>query len=531
METGLLTHPLLTAVGQLLRVGILVVALALVAMAVWIRVRRQRTVFVRTFGHPSTDPSFPAPALSERLRSSLQEIQFAHQGGDLFAAGEATRLGVPQRVREDLGSLSASLVAEASPLGLVFSLLARFWPTLDLDGEVVPTEGGALVCHARLRRGGRAFHAWSVPVEETGAECLAEVADELAHRIVLDTARLPHLEGSGTSSTRDWRAFRALTRAIRRWEADDFRVDDPGSFGEVDALLTRALEHDPGYALAWYNRGALHMSAFQGAAEIHQALEYFRRAQQAARVDSERSAGLVPQVDRRVEGLAWVGISRCLSQKRHRYGRIDEAVVTEARQAGQEAVTLLGREDPAAMQALAFAWHCTERLDDIRKGQGLYRALLRAHPGRFAVTHNNLGYILMKGGEELRRRGREDEADRWWVEAEAELQAALRIAREGTRIRDFAHANLGNLRRLQERYPEAEAAYLRALHPDPERSRYTNGLNELALLYFQWGRTDDGWRLHRRALEVASDDAHRGKLRAQLEEAMADPSLLPPPVM
>ena len=153
-------------------------------------------------------------------------------------------------------------------------------------------------------------------MEETGADSLTEVADELAHRIVLDTARLPHLEGSGTSSTRDWKAFRALTRAIRRWEAADFRVDDAGSFGEVDALLERALKHDPGYALAWYNRGALHMSAFQGASEI------------------------------------------------------DEDVVTAARQAAQEAVTLLGREDPAAMQALAFAWHCTERLDDIRKGTG-----------------------------------------------------------------------------------------------------------------------------------------------------------------
>ena len=154
MGTALLTHPLLAAVGQALQVGVLAVAVGLVAMAVWIRVRRQRTVFVRTFGHPSTDPTFPAAALSERLRSSLGEIHLAHQGGDLFAAGEATRLGVPQRVREDRGSLSASLVAEASPLGLVFSLFARFWPTLDPDGEVVPTEGGALVCHARLGRGG-----------------------------------------------------------------------------------------------------------------------------------------------------------------------------------------------------------------------------------------------------------------------------------------------------------------------------------------------------------------------------------------
>ncbi len=351
----------------------------------------------------------------------------------------------------------------------------------------------------------------------SGPDQLKDVTEELAHRIVLDTVRLPHLEGSGSTSTRDWRAFRALTLAIHRWDGPDYHVGDPEAFGAVDALLAEALEHDPLYALAWYNRGALHMSTFQGAASNERALGFFRRAQEAARAEADRIAHLRLELDRRVEGLAWVGISRCLSQKRHRYGRIDDGVVARARQAGQEAVTLLGKDDPAAMQALAFAWHCTERLDDIRKGREIYRALIREHPNRFAVTHNNLGYILTKGGSELKAMGRTDDADGWWKEAETELQTALRISRSGSRIRDFAHANLGNLRRLQHRFPEAESEYLKALHPSPETSRYTNGLNELALVYLQWGRTDDGLRLHQRALEVASDEAHRAKLRAELE--------------
>ncbi len=58
MGDALVTHPILTGAWQLLKIAVLVIAIGLIAVAIWVRIRRERTVFVRTFGHPSTDPDF-----------------------------------------------------------------------------------------------------------------------------------------------------------------------------------------------------------------------------------------------------------------------------------------------------------------------------------------------------------------------------------------------------------------------------------------------------------------------------------------
>lgn len=227
------------------------------------------------------------------------------------------------------------------------------------------------------------------------------------------------------------------------------------------------------------------------------ALEHILRArghlERARRLAREQAAAASREkvfVDRTVEGLAALGIARTHSQDRHRFGRIDPATVDKAREAASEAVALLDRS-PASLYALAFAWHCTETLEDILRGRRLYEEIVRREPDRHPAVRNNLGYILMVGGERLRDRGREEEARAWWAEAEREIRRTLRISGPGRPTRRFSLANLGNLHRLRGPTDEAERAYLAALGPEPERSTYTDGLNELARLYAETGRRGD----------------------------------------
>lgn len=512
------------ALGALVKSALLLVASGLVVALLLRRFGSRKALFVRTFGRPAGNRPVEVGPLADDLRDRLRSIWEAHRSNEgLHAQGEATSLADPRRRGEDLGSRAVSLLASGSPLGFLVGLSARVWPVLEVEGEVVVGDGGRLVCCARLRRGDRFFHAWRVPVPGEGASGegaggAAAVAEELAHRIVLDTARLGILDASRSAGTRSWRAFRALTRAMGIWTSDAFDAGDPAQVERVDAKLVEALEHDPGYALAHYDRGILHLLTFRDAATNARARGHLERARRLAREQAAAASREKVFVDRTVEGLAALGIARTYSQDRHRFGRTDPAVVDRAREAAGEAVALLDRS-PASLYALAFAWHCTETLEDILRGRRLYEEIVRREPDRHPAVHNNLGYILMVGGERLRDRGREEEARAWWAEAEREMRRTLRISGPGRPTRRFSLANLGNLHRLRGRTDEAERAYLAALGPEPEASTYTDGLNELARLYAETGRRAEAERFHRLALASTDDDAHRAKLAREMEAA------------
>ncbi len=78
-------------------------------------------------------------------------------------------------------------------------------------------------------------------------------------------------------------------------------------------------------------------------------------------------------------------------------------------------------------------------------------------------------------------KGKKGEAEAWWKNAECHLKNTIEMERGRGRW-EFAYANLGDLYRLQKRFEDGERKYLKALGPDPRRSSYTNGLNELARL-------------------------------------------------
>jgi tetratricopeptide (TPR) repeat protein len=245
-----------------------------------------------------------------------------------------------------------------------------------------------------------------------------------------------------------------------------------------------------------------------------------RRRDEEGRSGAGNGSGGVPTPWARLEGLASLGVARTLSQDRHRYGIRDADTVKEARKAAGHAVTLLDRS-AESLYALAFAWHCTETLEDIEKGIEVYREIIRREPRKHPGVHNNLGYILMVGGERLRDRGDEAGAREWWKRAEKEIRLTLRISDETRVTTPFSRANLGNLHRLRGRYAEAEREYLRSLGPDPRESRYTNGLNELARLYVEMGRTEDAFAFHTLALASTDDSNQRRKLEEDFALARA----------
>lgn len=523
------------AVQAAVKWGFLVLANVLVVVLLVRHFRFREAVVVRTFGKPARESDLDGKALAQALRSGLGAIWEAHQGRSLSSAGEATSLADPRSEAEDLGSKAIRLMAGNSPVGFLVGLSSKFWPALELEGEVVVGDDWNNVWGVRLRRGKAYYHAWQTTVSEGAVE---EAAAELAHRIAMDTARLGVLEESASgwsrrtrrgrqgrkkrksAGTSDWRAFKALTEAMALWNSPDYSPLSKEQVDAVDAKLAKAIEYDPGYALALYNRGTLHLTTFSSPATNDLAMKYFEGALAAATDQAKDASQVKLEVDHRVRGMAYLGIARTCSQARHRFGRLDDAVVQRAREAAQEATVFLD-ESHESLYAKAFAWHCTETLEDIRVGREVYEQIVREAPKEHSAVHNNLGYILVKGGEHLLKMGKKNEAEAWWKSAEDHLKTTIEI--EGGKGRwEFAHANLGDLYRLRKLFKEGEREYLKALGPDPKKSRYTNGLNELARLYLDWGQ-EDGDReklakaeiFHGLALATTDDEEVREKLKGE----------------
>ena len=484
-----------------LKWALAILANAFVAFLLVRAFRYRNALLVREVGEPARELDVKGREMADALRTALQKIWKAHKSEALSAAGESTSLADPKSVSEDLGSKALQFMAGNSPVGFLVDLSSYVWPTLELEGEVVVGDDWANVWGVRLRRGKKYYHAWHTELSEDGVD---EAVEELAHRIAMDTGRLGVLQeqekkkgrkgrrgaerthGPRSTGTRDWRAFKALTEAMALWNHPEYSPTNKAEVDAVDTKLAEATEHDPGYALALYNRGTLHLTTFSNPAANDRALQYFEEALVAA-IDQARDASQVKvQVDHRVRGMAHLGIARACSQARHRYGRMDESLVQRAREAADEATVYLN-DSHESLYAKAFAWHCTETYEDIRVGREVYEQIIEEAPREYSSVHNNLGYILVKGGEHLMKRGQEKKAQEWWKAAEEQLKITIELERHTGRW-EFAYANLGDLYRLQKRFQEGEEEYLKALAPDPRKSTYTNGLNELALLYRDWGR-------------------------------------------
>lgn len=456
--------------------------------------------------------------LTNEVIREIRNILAAHPTkSGLDRGGEVTQLRLPQRLSENVGVNFEKIIEvalEINPLAkLTQKVVYWLWPPLVAKIEM-HRDNDTIYCHGTLIRGKPLMTPIYVRKSVDETDLLTSLAEELVYRVVIDSVRRRRSRGLAYVGTENWKALKAHTEALREWQEPAFDLNVPQSIARVQKLLEESIEHDPNYAMAHYNLAVLIHSQFRNAEFNELARSNFQKAAVLA-----QNAGLGnPQAktsgSQRVEGLAKVGISRCYSQDRHRFGNMDQKVVEEAREAAEEAMRLL-KGDADALYALAFAWHCTEVLEDIKAGRALYEKIIRKEPKKYPTVHNNLGYILMTGGHLLEKEGKIKEAEEWYEAAQQQMNIVIETTGRDVPSLRFSYANRGNLNRLRHQYERAIQDYVLALDHDPENSKYTNGLNELACVYFDRNKNDDmvqAIKYHTLALNTTSDRNHHLRL-------------------
>ena len=544
-------------------------------VAVTHRLRTANSVFIRRFGTPK-DLDVDTRALAHRMLALVAEYEEVHTRGLLTAAGARSGLKDPRLVAEGVGVAAARwYFLEESGVALLYSLFKWILPLKVVVGDFSKSDNPRTIYAKVERKGlfrsglladGRAI------LSGIGPDALDEATIEVTYELLLSAATGAGIGRSERPGTRSWRALRALTEGLEAWSRTDDLPDHLAD--EVEAKLLEALKHDPGYPLAHYNRGAFFYREKRGAAANEEAKKHFLVARDMARQRLQLEQGLVAgRADTRLVGLASIGVARTYCQDVHRYGHLNynqdqlqqaeqsgEAPPwMEARKAAAEAVLHLPG-DPQAVYAEAFAWHCTvsdgltedelaTRKRDIDEGRKRYESVVSARrlPGwqrraaKYAVLHNNLGYVLMMGGEvradEARRANERGSnrvalqkrrvAEKWWTKAEDHMRITITVSAPDVYLKAYSLANLGNLQRLRGQLDDGEGSYdsaieewasVRALHPsDAGPAVYVDGLAERARLFVQAGdRAADALSDHRLALSSAQSPQHRFKIARML---------------
>ncbi len=507
-------------------------------------------LYVRTFS--SSDESISQEVCVEFANLLLNEwlrITRAHSYETLVDQGEENLANV-KWYNEDMELVVREISEdhlENHPFFSKFLLIIdRIWPRYVIMGDLSKIDDNKQVeAVCTLYYSSKRLASWTEPDKEWQSSEVSQVAHRLAYRVIFDILRNPDLFDGVLVGTVNREAFYFHSLGLEKWH--QYRSDNSALFDEIDGLFSSSLEHDPLYALAHYNRGVLYYELGRGETSNKQALAYFKKAIEVADQIFENDFALrnhirsclvsandigddettidqiivgLKQSTRRVKGLSLIGISRCHSQEVHRYGE-DVSISQLAREAAAAADEILG-PTPVVLYAKAFAWHCTESLSDIRVGADFYRQIINEHPNRYATVHLNLGYILMVGAEQLDAIGGDalEEARQWYAEAEKHSKIASEIAPEGTRIKKYALANLGNISRLRGAYTEARNSYQQAVDADAE---YINGIAEYAWVFIEERNFADAVYWHKRALETASQNsgnAHVVKIRKEFSRKL-----------
>lgn len=478
------------------------------------RVIFRDALFIHDFDEPHPKTQFDGSIFASTLRNEFKKILSLHSETALRSAGEVTALQNPRRLSENLGDKISMFLVSQSQVAFLLDLFLKIFPRFAMEGEGFSRDG-KIGCRSRIKKGSNVLDPpdpWHVEVDAADDEAILHLAKELACRAVIDTSRLRLIKDETNVGTANWMAFNAHTEALTEWQGDDFDIHNGEIVQSIDSKLEESLAHDPDYAIAHYNRGVLLYLTFKGFNSNDLARRHF--------LEAGRSAGAAG--DRTIEGLAWVGVSRCYSQDCHRFGSIDMEAVTGARDAATKSMALL-KGDERSKYAMAFAWHCTETLEDILEGRKHYNEIIKKAAGKYPVVHNNLGYILMVGGRLLQSAGKNGEAKEWWKEAKRQMDKTIKLDRPRSNLTKFALANLGNLHRMRREYGRAFESYQKALEIDPN---YVEGYNELARLYFDVNDIAPGLKNHEEAMGlVESNDENRNrhlKLMSQLVEILGE---------
>ncbi len=488
-----------------------IVSIVVMVLYVAYRVRTRNRITLGDIQYINVDlDQVPnADDIRSMINEKVREITRIHSPIDgLHAEGESDGISEVQLANEALeGGVGILVEFSDIPMSFVFRLLDTVFPRVSLDGEV-KGDGRFLKTTARLRQGRKTIDTIYVQVKRNQGDTVDRLVDELAYKLIVTSGSNDQLRASGATGTSNWMAFRSLTEALEivSSEPSVYSLDSMDVTNHVLGLLRTAVRRDPDYARAHYNMGAVLYNTYVGSDDNARALEHFENAitvlesADAGNGDDEQKTKLL--------SMAYIGQSRCYSQMVHRFKPGTENA-EKAREAAARALEL-NPEAPDALYAMGFAWHCTETLDDIEKGARYYDQIIAKHPNKFAVVHNNYGYILLERAKILRAEGHLAESHHSLTLAVDQIKQALK-SNPTPRIKDFAHSNLGRANRLLGKEQAALDDARRALKFQTS-SRYTGGLQDLAETYLAFGHHDDALATHRAALNSTSDHEHRQKL-------------------
>lgn len=507
--------------GVLLLAAILATLFSLVIF--WRSYRRRNQIVLRVRSHLDELP-FSEGEIQRGLEGAFERIRCVDGSRRMAAYEVSSDISRSRPYQEELGGKAGEIFINAmAPWFIQLLIVAseRLVKATVIETDLSRDET-RLILSAVCTRGSERVAKVVVSRRATERPGSDELTWELVCRMLV---KLFDTLGAEVASlgTASWRAFQKHCEAMSLWLDTDRQAADED---RVERLLEEAVEEDPGYLAALYNRAAFTYNRRLEWRSMDRALARFRAVYHATDV----AEGLPDATRRRLRGYACVGVARCLAQGAHRYGRADVRRVSEAREFGREAIELLGRT-PQALYAAAFSWNCLEMLDDLKRGRELYEEILVF--GVFPIVLNNLAFVCARAGEEVERLNGAAAGASWYRDALAYARQATETMDPNHRAYRMAWANRGAAQRLLGRHEKALAHFRQALGYDPEAGvpddpGYLEGLSEYAEVVLDRGLAGGdetavgrGLDLHEMVLGHAEDRGHLKKLAEQTGRCIA----------
>ncbi len=340
-----------------------------------------------------------------------------------------------------------------------------------LEGQLL-REGDRLRVQTTLTNPATGYIAWSESAVAAPDDVFA-----IESRLVQGLIEKLALAHPGQSAPRSAQAYDLYLKGLRQLDA----VDEPQRGALAEALLRKALQLDPGFALAQ----AAMSEALVERYDLEHDRELLKRAEAAARealrLAPEQPAGTV-----------------ALAVALRRSGRAQEAL---------EPLRRLASERPESDAVLAELARCAEELNDHAQAEAWFRRAVAARPG-YWQNWNNLGAQLMKRGDLPAAR-------------EAFEKAASLAPSDVT----WPLQNLGALAIYDGDFVAAIAAFQRV--PQPLRDPYL--ANNLGWAFLNTGRTEEAERNFRLAIALSPGEptwhanlATTLRREGRMEEARAE---------
>ncbi len=308
---------------------------------------------------------------------------------------------------------------------------------------------------AQLIDTGTGFHSWAETYDRS-IEDIFSVQDDIARAVVgeLKLILSPDLERRISQRPTDSVDAYDLYLQAASFARGSQNV---ASLDHAIGLYRRALEKDPGFALAYAGLCRTYLQKF----ELTDASDELAPARKACRQALDADAGLSEVQAAQGDLLLTTG-------------QYEEALVALERAIGA---------DPGSLDARLLMARTYEKLGRADEAERLYQEALAARPGSY-VVHNELGSFLASRGR--------------LVEAARHYRTATEIDPESA----AGFNNLGNVEMMLGNFQAAASAYEQSVRLSPVGSAYNN----LGTMYYYLGEFDRAVETYQKALVFTSRD-------------------------